>query len=106
MRAGVSEEIMKLTKTLPVWILAALAATAAAHDGRDGDRRGDDDEHEAYAIGLWGDLPYSDVQALTGVPNLIADMNRQHLRFTVHDGDLKGGNGTPGSVTPTTCVDQ
>jgi hypothetical protein len=32
-----------------------------------------------YAIGLWGDLPYStatsDVQVTTGVPNLIADMN-------------------------------
>src|SRR5262249_48971035 len=26
--------------------------------------------------------------------------------FTVHDGDLKGGNGTLGSVTPTTCVDE
>src|SRR4029079_5549212 len=38
-------------------------------------------------------------------PNLIADMNRQRLEFTGHDGDLKGGNGTPGSVTPTTCVD-
>ena len=27
------------------------------------------------------------------------------LGFTVHDGDLKAGNGTPGSVTPTTCSD-
>ena len=51
---------------------------------------------DRYAIGLWGDLPYSDVQALTGVPNLIADMNQQELAFTVHDGDLKAGNGTPG----------
>ena len=58
-----------------------------------------------YAIGLWGDMPYSDVQALTGVPNLIADMNSQHLAFTVHDGDLKAGNGTVGSTTPTTCTD-
>src|SRR5262245_24980212 len=57
----------------------------------------------SYAIGLWGDLPYSDVQALTGVPNLIADMNEHELAFTVHDGDLKAGNGIPGSVTPTTC---
>jgi len=32
-------------------------------------------------------------------------MNRQDLAFTVHDGDLKAGNGTPGSVTPTTCSD-
>lgn len=58
-----------------------------------------------YAIGLWGDLPYSDVQAQTGVPNLIADMNRHNLAFTAHDGDLKAGNGTPGSVTPTICSD-
>jgi hypothetical protein len=58
-----------------------------------------------YAIGLWGDLPYSDVQALTGVPNLIGDMNASDIEFSVHDGDLKAGNGTPGSVTPTTCSD-
>jgi hypothetical protein len=60
---------------------------------------------DAYAIGLWGDFPYSDQQALVGVPNLIADMNAQHLAFTVHDGDLKAGNGTPNSATPTTCSD-
>ncbi|HJZ62430.1 MAG TPA: hypothetical protein VKD47_09770 [Miltoncostaeaceae bacterium] len=58
-----------------------------------------------YAIGLWGDLPYSDLQAQVGVPNLIADMNDANIEFTVHDGDLKAGNGTVGSVTPTTCTD-
>ena len=47
----------------------------------------------AYAIGLWGDLPYNDVQKTVGVPNLIADMNGQELAFTVHDGDLKAGSG-------------
>ena len=57
-------------------------------------------ESRAYAIGLWGDLPYSDMQAQVGVPNLIADMNSQKLAFTVHDGDLKAGSGTPGSATP------
>ena len=36
-----------------------------------------------------------DVQALVGVPNLIADMNRQDLAFTVHDGDLKAGDALP-----------
>ena len=46
-----------------------------------------------YAIGLWGDLPYSALQASVGVPNLIADMNAQNLAFTVHDGDLKAGSG-------------
>jgi hypothetical protein len=28
------------------------------------------DNNNAYAIGLWGDLPYNDVQALTSVPQL------------------------------------
>jgi hypothetical protein len=54
---------------------------------------------------LWGDLPYNDVQATQGVPNLIADMNDSNLEFTVHDGDLKAGNGIPNSTTPTTCSD-
>jgi hypothetical protein len=65
----------------------------------------DDQERDSFAIGLWGDLPYNDDQALNGVPRLIADMNAQHLAFTVHDGDLKAGHGITGSVTPTTCSD-
>jgi hypothetical protein len=48
-----------------------------------------------YAIGLWGDLPYSEVQAVVGVPNMIADMNSQKLAFTAHNGDLKQGSGSP-----------
>jgi len=51
--------------------------------------------NSAYEIGLWGDLPYSAIQETVGLPNLIADMNSQHLAFTVHDGDLKTGNGAP-----------
>jgi hypothetical protein len=91
--------------TLATMIVGAMATAFATGHGFD---HGDDDEgnsHRGYAIGLWGDLPYSDLQAQTGVPNLIADMNRQDLEFTVHDGDLKVGSGVPGSVTPTTCSD-
>src|SRR6266404_3990547 len=86
-----------------ILLVAASTAFAASRFGGDDDR--DDDERRSFAIGLWGDLPYSDVQALTGVPNLIADMNRHDLAFTAHDGDLKAGNATVGSVTPTTCSD-
>src|SRR5919201_617184 len=49
-------------------------------------------DDDSYAIGLWGDLPYSTQQATVGVPNLIADMNSQNLAFTTHDGDLKSGS--------------
>jgi hypothetical protein len=82
--------------------LAIVPVAGAQADDDDRDGRG---ESRAYAIGLWGDLPYSDLQASVGVPNLIADMNTQELAFTVHDGDLKAGNGSPTSVTPTTCSD-
>jgi hypothetical protein len=89
-----------------LWPAAALVIAAAPAAGvamtRDG---ATNNTSFQYSIGLWGDLPYSDLQATTGVPNLIADMNRANLTFSVHDGDLKAGNGTPGSVTPTTCVD-
>jgi hypothetical protein len=50
---------------------------------------------KSYSIGLWGDVPYSEDQQAVGVPNLIADMNRSHLAFTVHNGDLKQGSGSP-----------
>jgi hypothetical protein len=66
-------------------LLIAAVATASTPAGAS-------DTPGAYAIGLWGDLPYSDMQAQVGVPNLIADMNSQKLVFTVHDGDLKAGS--------------
>jgi hypothetical protein len=86
-----------LVPTLAAVLAAAATATVATagrshHDGRH--------HHSAtYALGLWGDLPYANgnsdtvyIQKTTGVPNLIADMNRQRLAFSVHDGDLKDGS--------------
>jgi hypothetical protein len=76
--------------------LAALLAVAALAPAQAHERDDDnDDEDHSYAIGLWGDLPYSALQASVGVPNLIADMNAQRLKFTVHDGDLKAGSNSP-----------
>jgi hypothetical protein len=75
-------------------VVALIGATAAPSHARGGFGGEDDeqDEREAYAIGLWGDLPYSTLQQDVGVPNLIADMNSQQLAFTAHDGDLKSGS--------------
>jgi hypothetical protein len=100
----------RFARQAAVALTAATVAIAVSGYGRLQAREDDDHDHEGngrepYAIGLWGDLPYSDLQATTGVPNLIADMNKHDLAFTVHDGDLKAGNGTPGSATVTTCAD-
>ena len=78
--------------------LLAAAATAgmavAGHPtGVSHDREFRDGYDASYSIGLWGDMPYSDVQKTTGVPNLIADINRQRLAFTANDGDIKSGSG-------------
>jgi hypothetical protein len=92
-----------ITKRLRYALLALalpIVTTASLASATD---RGN--ESESYAIGLWGDMPYSDVQAQTGVPNLIADMNAQNLAFTVFDGDWKAGNSIAGSATPTSCSD-
>jgi hypothetical protein len=69
----------------------AFAVTSAQQKADNAERNG----WSPYAIGLWGDLPYSAAQEQIGVPNMIADMNAQRLAFTVHDGDLKQGSGSP-----------
>jgi hypothetical protein len=85
---------MKWTAVLMMLVLASVAAQER-FDRSDDSEQDQSQRREVYAIGLWGDLPYSVVQASVGVPNLIADMNGQRLAFTVHDGDLKTGNGSP-----------
>jgi hypothetical protein len=60
--------------------LAAWAAAAGPADAR------------AFSVGLWGDLPYTEEQRTRLVPELIADMNRERLAFSVFDGDIKNGS--------------
>jgi hypothetical protein len=88
-----------VASALFVIALLATAGLAASDNGATNNKTFE------FSVGLWGDLPYSDVQAQKGVPNLIADMNNSDISFSIHDGDLKAGSGTPGSITPTTCSD-
>jgi len=87
------------------WLaLAALAVVALVSAGvAISDSGPKNNKTFDFTVGLWGDLPYSDVQAQTGVPNLIADMNNSDISFSVHDGDLKAGSATKNSATPTDC---
>jgi hypothetical protein len=74
---------------MAVATLLALAAGGAIASNGSSDKKTFE-----YAVGLWGDLPYSNQQQAL-IPALIQDMNEQQLVFTVHDGDLKQGSGSP-----------
>jgi hypothetical protein len=82
-------------------VLALLATTGMAFSGNGSTNN----KTFEFSVALWGDLPYNDVQAETGVPNLVADINNSDIAFSVHDGDLKAGSAIPGSQTPTDCSD-
>jgi hypothetical protein len=106
--------ILQRVSLLALTVTVVAGAAIGSVNARENEYEERGREGGTYAIGLWGDMPYvdknSEVQALTGVPNLIADMNKQNLAFTVHDGDLKAGNGFPlvGGVAPltvNTCTD-
>jgi hypothetical protein len=89
-----AKRLQKSTLVAIVAILLAAASTGLAFQGNGiGGVQGN--ANAEYSIGLWGDLPYSDVHTTVGLPNLIADMNSQKLAFTIHNGDLKQGSGSP-----------
>src|SRR5262249_2665346 len=104
MMDGSLGDVARIMTKKVLWALFAACFSAALVVGHATASNGQTNNKTfEYTVGLWGDLPYSDLQATTGVPNLIADMNNSDIDFSVHDGDLKAGNGTPGSTTPTTC---
>jgi hypothetical protein len=94
-----------LRRKLWLVLVAALTVVAVAAGIAVAEKDKGNNENFEYAIGLWGDFPYSDVQAQVGVPNLIDDMNDADIKFSVQDGDLKAGSATANSQTPTTCAD-
>jgi hypothetical protein len=86
--APLLRKICLVLVTLPLLVSTTSSLVVA----RDNDNENENvNNYQPYEIGLWGDLPYSEVQEV-GVTRLIDDMNSQKLAFTVHDGDLKAGS--------------
>ncbi len=73
-------------------LLAATAALAAGTCvGVAGPAGADDRGNQPYEIGLVGDMPYADYgRAL--YPDVIADVNRAKVAFSIFDGDTKNGS--------------
>jgi hypothetical protein len=83
---------MPRKSVLAVLAVALLAGAAAA--GIAAAQKKSNDKTFEYAVGLWGDLPYSTQQQAL-IPALIQDMNDGQIVFSVHDGDLKQGSNSP-----------
>lgn len=45
---------------------------------------------QRYDVGLFGDMPYGPAGRIQ-YPNVLADMNRYRLAFSMFDGDIKNG---------------
>ena len=87
---------MRITARMTTALLTA-ATTLAAGVTLTGRAVADDDHsrakvHEkAYEIGLVGDMPYADYGRRL-YPNVLADLNRHELAFSIFDGDTKNGS--------------
>src|SRR6185295_10586758 len=78
-----------------VWVCASLAAmTMIANEGSRLSANDDDRDDDGYTIALFGDMPYNAL-GKSQYPALLADINRAHVAFSVHDGDLKSGGDGP-----------
>jgi hypothetical protein len=73
---------------------AGRPAHSKGHRLRRHDRGGNRFGHERYTIGLFGDMPYGAL-GRSQYPNLLADVNRSRVAFSVFDGDLQAGGDGP-----------
>ena len=80
--------------TAVVTAMTLVSSVSHKLSANDDDWRGDRDDDDVYTIGLFGDMPYNAL-GTSQYPALLADINRAHVVFSVHDGDLKAGGDGP-----------
>ena len=78
-----SSRLLTAGALITPFALAAVAAVAATPNAN---------SKRPTTIALWGDLPYSAVQA-AAIPALIDDINAANVTMVIDDGDLKAGSG-------------
>ena len=87
---------------LAVVLAAGLGIYAGIAQGSESPGQGGGPE--AYAIGLFGDMPYN-AQGKADYPYLLKDINSSRIAFSTFDGDLKaGGDGPCSNSLYTTAI--
>lgn len=69
-----------------------LTSNIARADSNREESKHKNESSAAFAIGLWGDMPYAKAGDEPKVAALIEDMNAQRLAFTIFGGDTKDGS--------------
>ncbi|MEO6396853.1 MAG: hypothetical protein ABIP13_00140 [Tepidiformaceae bacterium] len=77
-------------------VIAGLVGSAIVFAGAGGEEHDDGENGESFTVALWGDMPYIKSAVVwtseQQVANLIADVNKQKVTFSVFDGDIKSGS--------------
>src|ERR1043166_2965027 len=85
---------IRVGRVIAMVTAAAVMAGAGIRLSANDRDRDDDRDDDGYTIALFGDMPYNAL-GKSQYPALLADINRAHVAFSVHDGDLKaGGDGS------------
>ncbi len=84
-----------LSSLTAVTLVGTIAPVAQAHD----------ESNEKFTFAIWGDMPYSDVDAAK-LPRLINDINKARVSFSIFDGDLKSGSSRCDNAVYTTAIDR
>src|SRR5262249_19880257 len=96
-REGDSMSFHRLGVRSLVFISAALVATAGAvfaTAAGTGSAASLGNGPQKYTIGLFGDMPYGAL-GRSQYPNLLANINQNHVAFSIFDGDLQAGGDGP-----------
>lgn len=75
-------------------VLAAAWAGIAYAGGPNGNNEDGNNGNDAFTVGLFGDMPYGAL-GRSQYPNLLADINKSKVAFSIYDGDLQAGGDGP-----------
>ncbi len=83
---------MKTLKALGLCAAFGLAVTLPMTVVADPHHDDHDRDDGKFSFALWGDMPYAKNGDDPKIPALIADINANHVKFSIFDGDLKDGS--------------
>jgi hypothetical protein len=83
-----------MKRAIKLWTMLAIVVGVAFAGSAKEEENESSHASQQYTIALFGDQPYNAL-GKSQYPALLDDINRAHVAFSVHDGDLKSGGDGP-----------